>query len=209
MVLSFHLLVHFPPWCFLNEPNPPSLCTSSYFNLRGLGEKIRLLLEVAAIPYEDHRITSEEWPVLKESMPFGQVGLFGGNPQNFSHLLLLLAALALWDVLSPPPPESLTKGKNLTCVVVCRPGVCRSALLGCGALQVPQVEITEGDKTLTMVQSNAIVRYIARKAGLSPIHCTRNPVPLFVVVVPSEIRAILVVSLLVKGALHSFFFFLE
>ena len=79
-------------------------CKLSYFNLRGLGEKIRLLLEVAAIPYEDHRITSEEWPVLKESMPFGQV---------------------------------------------------------------PQVEITEGDKTLTMVQSNAIVRYIARKAGLS------------------------------------------
>lgn len=45
----------------------------TYFDLRGLGEKIRIVLEAAAIPYEDVRLQGGDWESLKGTMPFGQV----------------------------------------------------------------------------------------------------------------------------------------
>eukprot|EP00834_Sanchytrium_tribonematis_P003642 NODE_147_length_15617_cov_0.576750.p14 type:complete len:209 gc:universal NODE_147_length_15617_cov_0.576750:14487-15113(+) len=45
----------------------------TYFDIRGRAEPIRLALQVANIPFEDHRIKKEEWPNLKPNMPFGQL----------------------------------------------------------------------------------------------------------------------------------------
>uniref|UniRef100_A0A183U1F9 GST N-terminal domain-containing protein n=1 Tax=Toxocara canis TaxID=6265 RepID=A0A183U1F9_TOXCA len=39
-----------------------------YFNARWRGESARLIFEYAGVPYEDVRITKEEWPKLKPSI---------------------------------------------------------------------------------------------------------------------------------------------
>uniref|UniRef100_A0A8R1I1W8 Glutathione S-transferase n=1 Tax=Caenorhabditis japonica TaxID=281687 RepID=A0A8R1I1W8_CAEJA len=45
----------------------------SYFQTRGLGEPIRLLLADKQVPFEDHRLSRDEWPEYKPKMIFGQV----------------------------------------------------------------------------------------------------------------------------------------
>ncbi|XP_066602080.1 glutathione S-transferase-like isoform X2 [Prorops nasuta] len=42
-----------------------------YFNARGRAEHIRYIFAYAGINYVDERITKEEWPELKKSMPYG------------------------------------------------------------------------------------------------------------------------------------------
>jgi glutathione S-transferase len=41
-----------------------------YFDIRNLGEMIRMILEYAQVPYEDIRIAQEDWPEFKERMGF-------------------------------------------------------------------------------------------------------------------------------------------
>ncbi|GAB1864926.1 glutathione transferase [Camponotus japonicus] len=45
----------------------------TYFNFTGKGEPIRYLLSQSGIKFEDVRITYEDWPKLKSSMPMQQV----------------------------------------------------------------------------------------------------------------------------------------
>ncbi|EDV25617.1 expressed hypothetical protein [Trichoplax adhaerens] len=47
----------------------------TYFNSRGRGEIIRYLFALAGVPYEDVRVTSEEWKKMKSDSkaPFGQL----------------------------------------------------------------------------------------------------------------------------------------
>ncbi|XP_071440034.1 uncharacterized protein [Hetaerina americana] len=45
----------------------------SYFNLTGLGEPIRFLLSYGGAKFEDHRFNHDQWPALKNSMPYGKV----------------------------------------------------------------------------------------------------------------------------------------
>ncbi|XP_072745803.1 uncharacterized protein [Anoplolepis gracilipes] len=44
-----------------------------YFNITGLGEPIRFLLNQSGIKFEDVRVEIEDWPKLKPSMPMGQI----------------------------------------------------------------------------------------------------------------------------------------
>lgn len=39
----------------------------TYFNLRGRGELIRLILAQAGVEYEDIRIEKDKWPAMKDS----------------------------------------------------------------------------------------------------------------------------------------------
>src|SRR5688572_21766603 len=44
----------------------------SYFDFHGgRGEVARIALHMAAIPFEDDRIPTSDWPTRKPSMPFG------------------------------------------------------------------------------------------------------------------------------------------
>ena len=45
----------------------------SYFDVRGYGEIVRLMLQYANQKYEDVRISHEEWPKFKPTTPFGKV----------------------------------------------------------------------------------------------------------------------------------------
>ncbi|MFH4981893.1 hypothetical protein AB6A40_008602 [Gnathostoma spinigerum] len=45
----------------------------SYFPIRGLAEPIRMLLVDQGIPFQDIRVTAEEWTKLKPTMHFGQM----------------------------------------------------------------------------------------------------------------------------------------
>ncbi|VDD89933.1 unnamed protein product [Enterobius vermicularis] len=45
----------------------------TYFDLRGLAEGARLMFHYAGVPFEDVRITREQWPQIKPTTPFGQV----------------------------------------------------------------------------------------------------------------------------------------
>ncbi|XP_050347851.1 glutathione S-transferase 2-like [Nymphalis io] len=44
-----------------------------YFQLKAVGESIRLLLAYGKQEFEDCRIAREDWPELKPTMPFGQM----------------------------------------------------------------------------------------------------------------------------------------
>lgn len=41
--------------------------TVYYFNVKGRGEIVRLMLTAAGVDFEDHRVQGEEWPKLKPS----------------------------------------------------------------------------------------------------------------------------------------------
>lgn len=45
----------------------------TYFDGMGLGEPIRLLLAYGGVDYEDVRIKMEDWPKIKNNMPFGKM----------------------------------------------------------------------------------------------------------------------------------------
>ncbi|XP_046392663.1 glutathione S-transferase-like [Ischnura elegans] len=45
----------------------------SYFDLMGLGEAIRFLLSYGGAKFEDFRFARDQWPALKNSMPYGKV----------------------------------------------------------------------------------------------------------------------------------------
>lgn len=44
---------------------PPKI-KLSYFDIKGVAEPIRFLLAYGKIDYEDHRISLEDWPKVKE-----------------------------------------------------------------------------------------------------------------------------------------------
>ncbi|KAI4470748.1 glutathione s-transferase [Holotrichia oblita] len=47
-----------------------------YYNSRGFGEVIRVLLKYGNIDFEDERIEYAEWPKIKPEMPFGQLPVY-------------------------------------------------------------------------------------------------------------------------------------
>ncbi|XP_063977327.1 uncharacterized protein LOC135162608 [Diachasmimorpha longicaudata] len=47
----------------------------TYFNITGLAEPIRLLLNYGGIKFEDRRLSFEDWPKYKPEMPMGQMPL--------------------------------------------------------------------------------------------------------------------------------------
>jgi len=58
----------------------------TYFDVTALGEPIRFLFNYGGIEFEDYRFQREQWPSIKERMPFGQVPIleFEGKTINQS-----------------------------------------------------------------------------------------------------------------------------
>lgn len=57
------------------EPTEPVKHTYTlfYFNVKALAEPLRYLFAYGGIEYEDVRVTRDEWPALKPTMPMGQM----------------------------------------------------------------------------------------------------------------------------------------
>ncbi|KAH8395390.1 hypothetical protein KR222_009613 [Zaprionus bogoriensis] len=57
------------------EPTEPIKHTYTlfYFNVKALAEPLRYLFAFGGIEYEDVRVTRDEWPALKPTMPMGQM----------------------------------------------------------------------------------------------------------------------------------------
>ncbi|KAL5278399.1 HPGDS family protein [Megaselia abdita] len=53
--------------------------TLFYFNVKALAEPLRYLFAYGALEYEDVRVTRDEWPALKPSMPMGQMPVLEVN----------------------------------------------------------------------------------------------------------------------------------
>jgi len=56
-----------------SQPSENPTFTLFYFNVKALAEPIRFLFAYGAQEYEDVRVTRDEWPALKPTMPMGQM----------------------------------------------------------------------------------------------------------------------------------------
>lgn len=80
-----------------------------YWDARGRGETIRILLELAGVQYEDQRlpIGGEEWQARKASQPFGQIPTLTDKTTGFalSQTLAIAHYISRKYNLSPPSLE--------------------------------------------------------------------------------------------------------
>ena len=63
----------------------------TYFDIQGVAEKVRLALVLNGIPFEDERISREQWASLKPTAKYGQLPLMtidGGEPISQSDAML-------------------------------------------------------------------------------------------------------------------------
>ncbi|XP_063695980.1 glutathione S-transferase [Culicoides brevitarsis] len=65
-----------------------------YFNVKALGEPLRFLLSYGGLPFEDIRVTREEWPALKPSMPMGQMPILEVDGKRVHQSLAMCRYLA-------------------------------------------------------------------------------------------------------------------
>ncbi|XP_031572873.1 hematopoietic prostaglandin D synthase-like isoform X2 [Actinia tenebrosa] len=75
-----------------------------YFDLRGRGESIRMVLAFTGVKYTEERVTMEGWPEIKSSgrCPFGQLPLLElGNGRVISQSVAILRFLALENGVAP------------------------------------------------------------------------------------------------------------
>uniref|UniRef100_A0A0N5AUG8 Glutathione S-transferase 1 n=1 Tax=Syphacia muris TaxID=451379 RepID=A0A0N5AUG8_9BILA len=56
-----------------------------YFDFRGFGEGVRILLHYGEIAFEDLRIEQEEWLELKPNVPYGQLPVLEIDGQRIAH----------------------------------------------------------------------------------------------------------------------------
>ncbi|CAH1407834.1 unnamed protein product [Nezara viridula] len=75
----------------------------AYFDIRGLGEPIRLILSYMGKEFEDIRISQEEWPQLKKKTPFGKVPFLEIDGKVIHQTIAILRYLA---------PQAGLAGKN-------------------------------------------------------------------------------------------------
>ena len=73
---------------------PPNKIVLTYFDIKGVAEKVRLALAIGNVPFEDKRIQFSQWPELKPTTPFEQLPVMEAGDQVIaqSNAMLMLAA---------------------------------------------------------------------------------------------------------------------
>ncbi|XP_034934996.1 glutathione S-transferase-like [Chelonus insularis] len=66
----------------------------SYFDITGLGEPIRYMLHYGGIKFEDNRLSFEEWPKIKPSMPLGQLPVLEIDGKKYNQSKSIMRFLA-------------------------------------------------------------------------------------------------------------------
>jgi len=77
-----------------SDATMPSPMKMTYFDGRGRGEILRLILAKGGKKYEDVRITFDQWPDLKPQTPFGGLPMLEFNGKKFGQGLALALYLA-------------------------------------------------------------------------------------------------------------------
>lgn len=70
-----------------------------YFNIRGRGELIRLILHAADKDFVDQRVTSADWPNLKSKMPFKKLPVLEVTTPN-GDMVMLTESMAIARLLA-------------------------------------------------------------------------------------------------------------
>ncbi|XP_072391075.1 glutathione S-transferase-like [Diabrotica undecimpunctata] len=65
-----------------------------YFNFTARGEPIRMLLSYGEIPFEDERISREDWPKIKPTTPLGQLPVLEIDGKQIPHSISICRYLA-------------------------------------------------------------------------------------------------------------------
>ncbi|XP_075980038.1 glutathione S-transferase 2-like [Anticarsia gemmatalis] len=60
-----------------------------YFNVKALGESVRLLLSYGGQEFEDNRVDFEDWAALKEKTPFGQLPMLVIDGKQYAQSLAI------------------------------------------------------------------------------------------------------------------------
>lgn len=79
-----------------------------YFDLPGQGEKVRLALTLAGLPFEDKRVSWPDWATLKPTMKYGQLPLLKVGDEELYQSNAMLKYVALASGKLYPPPSDLT-----------------------------------------------------------------------------------------------------
>jgi glutathione S-transferase len=66
----------------------------TYFDIRGRAETVRLILEEAAAPYRERRVTVQEWPALKPDLLFGQLPIYEEDGEQILQSQAIIRHLA-------------------------------------------------------------------------------------------------------------------
>jgi len=66
----------------------------TYFDIPGKAEPIRLLLSLAKVKFEDHRIARTKWPALKLKMPWGQLPVLYVDGKEIAQSVTILRFIA-------------------------------------------------------------------------------------------------------------------
>ncbi|CAA93086.1 Glutathione S-transferase 4 [Caenorhabditis elegans] len=65
-----------------------------YFDARALAEPIRIMFAMLNVPYEDYRVSVEEWSKLKPTTPFGQLPILQVDGEQFGQSMSITRYLA-------------------------------------------------------------------------------------------------------------------
>uniref|UniRef100_A0A146M6R5 glutathione transferase n=3 Tax=Lygus hesperus TaxID=30085 RepID=A0A146M6R5_LYGHE len=66
----------------------------TYFDLKGLGESIRMILSYMGEEFEDHRIAIQDWPATKNTIKFGKVPVLDVDGKRMYQAQAILRFLA-------------------------------------------------------------------------------------------------------------------
>nr|QIC35748.1 glutathione S-transferase sigma 1 [Ostrinia furnacalis] len=77
----------------------------TYFNVKALGESGRLLLAYGGQEFEDKRFTSETWPEIKPTTPFGQAPVLEIDGKKYAQSLAIARYLGRKYGLAGATPE--------------------------------------------------------------------------------------------------------
>jgi len=76
----------------------------TYFNIRALGEHIRLIFAYAEVPYEDVRINFEDWPDMKPKTRTGQLPILEFDGKKLTQSAAIARFLAgKYDLVAEDP----------------------------------------------------------------------------------------------------------
>eukprot|EP00922_Rhytidocystis_sp_ex-Travisia-forbesii_P069589 GHVS01103913.1.p1 GENE.GHVS01103913.1~~GHVS01103913.1.p1 ORF type:complete len:227 (+),score=21.69 GHVS01103913.1:193-873(+) len=98
-----------------NSPCPNHQLT--YFNIKNVGEPIRLAFYVGGINFEDNRVDSEQWVRMKPTAPFGQLPVLNlpNSPELTGQSLAILTYAGMKAGLFPSDPLQAMKCTEILC----------------------------------------------------------------------------------------------